>query len=209
MSQDDSPVGQHIAPATEAQESDERLDYLWLQRSGLVHRVWLSSLYHSKRERFYDNADKAAKAFAAIGGAAAVASLLADPDTRLFSAAAVSVVSTLSLVFSPAQKARKHAELARDFKKLWAKIEELGPYLTDKEVASFNAQILLLESSEPASMSALVRRCENQISVAMGQRADVVPLSFKEWLLMHVWDFQTPSQKPSEGPGTARTDPRD
>jgi hypothetical protein len=167
-----------------------REDYLWGQRWELVHRVWLSSLYHSKRERFFDVCDKCIKAFAAIGGAAAVSQLLSNADAKLWVAAAVSVLSTLSLVFGFSQKARRHSELAKDFKKLWAQIEEAGPFLTQEQVGKFKAQVLSLESSEPASLYALVKRCENQISLASGHPEDVQPLGPLEWLFMHFWDFE-------------------
>ena len=177
-----------------AHESDSpiegREDYLWTQRWEIVHHVWLSSLYHSKRERFFDFMDKASKATAAIGGAAAVSQLLTAPDARIWIAAVVSVVSIMALVFGFSQKARKHGELSRDFTKLWAQIEEAGPYPGDERLYKFKAQILGLESSEPASMHALVKRCENQIALASGHPENVEQLDWQENLFMHFWDFE-------------------
>jgi hypothetical protein len=173
-----------------AELADRKEDYLWGQRWELVHRVWLSSLYHSKRERFFDILDKLSKAFAAIGGAAAVSQLLTEANVKLWIAAAISVVSTLSLVFGFAQKARKHAELSRDYKKLWADIEEAGPFPGEPFLSKVKARILSLESGEPASLYALVKRCENQIAMASGHPENVEPLGPLEWLFMHLWDFE-------------------
>lgn len=175
----------------EQNKADEvREDHLWGQRWQVVHHVWLSSLYHSKRERFFDFLDKASKATAAIGGAAAVSQLLTSVDAKIWIAAAVSIVSILSLVVGFSQKARKHGELTRDFTKLWAQIEEVGPYPGAEKLNKFKAQILALEASEPAAMHALVKRCENQIAMASGHPKNVVPLTFWERVLMHVWDFE-------------------
>ena len=175
--------------------NDQKEDYLWGQRWKIVHHVWLSSLYHSKRERFFDLMDKASKAVAAIGGAAAVSQLLTSaPDARIWAAAVVSIVSILALVFGFSQKARKHGELSRDFTKLWAQIEEAGPYPGEDRLHKFKAQILGLESSEPAALHALVKRCENQIALASGHPEDVQPLGFLEHCLMHFWDFEPAPQ---------------
>lgn len=174
-----------------ATTNDHRDDYLWGQRWEIVHHVRLSSLYHAKRERFFDLMDKASKAIAAIGGAAAVAQLMtSQPDARIWVAAVVSVVSILALVFGFSQKARKHGELSRDFTKLWSQIEEVGPYPGEDRLHKFKAQILGLEASEPAAMHALVKRCENQIALASGHPEDVQPLPIWESCLMHFWDFE-------------------
>ena len=173
---------------TEAAQPSAR-DDVWAQRWDLVCRVRLSSLYHEKRERFFDVADKLSKAFAVIGGAAAVSQLIADPTSKIWIAALVSIASTISLVFGIAQKARRHGELARDFKKLWARIEEVGNFPVEQQISKFRSEILLLESNEPAAMSALIRHCENQISLGTGHPDEVIPLTLTQLTLMHFWDF--------------------
>lgn len=183
------------------QSADDDSAALWAERWNVVHRLRLSALYHQKRERFFDTLDRLIKAFAVIGGAAAVSQLVAAPEAKLWVAAAVSISSTVSLVFALAQKARRHGELARDFTKLLARLEEAGPYPAHEKLDKFTSELLMLEASEPAAMSALVRHCENQICMSMGHDDRVIPLTLPQSLLMHVWDFnleRTPRLTPSK-----------
>lgn len=96
------------------------------------------------------------------------------------------MVSTASLVYGPSAKARKHSELARDFKRLEADIVGAGTDLTPEQICKFDAQYLKIESSEPATLGALATQCHNELSVAYGLRDHVTPLpwiqrAFKNW----------------------------
>lgn len=168
-------------PAIDAQEWGERYKIVWNLR--------LSTLYHQKRERFFDKWDRGIKAFAVIGGAAAVSQLIANPNAKLWIAAAVSVVSTVSLVFGLSQLARRHADFARDYCKLLAKVEEAGAYPGTAALDKFRSELLALEATEPATLSALVRHCENLLSLQTGDKDGVITLSRTQYLLMHCWDF--------------------
>jgi hypothetical protein len=162
----------------DALTQDQLHDLLW--------RVRLSSLYHLKRERFLDGIDRAAKATSALGGAAAFSQIRSDPGLGLLITGFISVVSSLSLVYGPSTKARKHADLARDFKLLESEITaEVG--LTAQQIAKFNSRYQRLEASEPASLGALVTQCHNELSMALGQRSHITPLPlwqrlFKNWV---------------------------
>lgn len=153
----------------------------------LVWRVRLSALYHLKRERFLDGVDRFSKALSALGGAAAFSQIRAEPLVGLWITGVITVVSTLSLVYGPSGKARKHAELAREFRRLESDIVGAGSELTDAQVTAFNARYLSLESSEPAALGALVTQCHNELAMAIGQHGSITPLPllhrlFKNWL---------------------------
>lgn len=157
---------------------DPHWDLLW--------RVRLSALYHLKRERFLDGVDRLAKAVSALGGAAAFSQIKAAPDWGLWITGMITLVSTLSLVYSPSGKARKHAELARDFKRLESDIVAAGAGLTDSQIAAFDARHVSLESSEPAALGALVTQCHNELATSIGRHGHITPMPllhrlFKNW----------------------------
>jgi hypothetical protein len=157
---------------------DAQWDLLW--------RIRLSGLYHLKRERFLDGIEKAAKGVSALGGAAAFSQIKAEPGIGLWITAIITLVSTVSLVYGPSAKARKHSELARDLKRLESDIVGAGADLPLEQIIKFDARFLNIESSEPAALGALVTQCHNELSVAIGQRDQVTRLpliqrAFKNW----------------------------
>lgn len=157
---------------------DAQWDLLW--------RVRLSGLYHLKRERFLDGVDRAAKLVSALGGAAVFSQIKAEPGIGLWISAVITVVATVSLVYSPSTKARKHSELARDLKRLESEIVGAGAALPPEQIARLDAKFLNIESSEPAALGALVTQCHNELSVAIGQRDQITRLpliqrAFKNW----------------------------
>jgi len=164
----------------------------------LLWRVRLSALYHLKRERFLDGVDKTAKAISALGGAAAFSQIKGAPDWGLWITAIITLVSTLSLVYGPSGKARKHAELARDFKRLESDIVSAGGVLTDAQVATFDAHCLSLESSEPAALGALVTQCHNELSTSIGQQGHITPMPLFHRLFKNWFDIDQ-TQKPVTG----------
>ena len=106
---------------------------------GLLWNIRLSALYHLKRERFLDGADKAAKVVSALGGAAAFSQIKSSGEWGLLITGFIALVSTLTLAYGTAAKARKHAELARDFRRLEADILGLGDVITVSGVAKFES----------------------------------------------------------------------
>ena len=152
----------------------------------LLWGIRLSALYHLKRERFLDGVDKAAKFVSAVGGAAAFSQIKENASLGMVFVGFITVVSCLSLVYSPAAKARKHAELARDFRRLEADVMTPGAAITQEQVNKFIAQRLSLEASEPASLGALVTQCHNELCGSYGQKTQITPLPwrhrfFKNW----------------------------
>lgn len=166
---------------------------------GVLWNIRLSALYHLKRERFLDGADKASKAVSALGGAAAFSQLKANPELGLWVVGFITLVSTLSLVYSTSSKARKHAELARDFRRLEADILGLGDAITAPEIAKFEAKRVSLESSEPASLGALVTQCHNELSEATGHRDQITPLPMLHWLFKNWFDIDQTMPREKQG----------
>lgn len=148
------------------------------------------SMYHSKRERFLDGMDRFATFLSAIGGAAAFAQILAKSETSsLYVTAGIALVSTLSLTYGPAAKARRHAELARDYKNLESDLHAGGQEMSTNKLAEIESKLLRLEATEPATLGALVTQCHNELSVAFGQQDQVTPLPILQRVLKNVIDF--------------------
>jgi hypothetical protein len=155
----------------------------------LLWRVRLSNLYHLKRERFLDGADRAGKAISALGGAAAFTQIRSTPDAGLWITAFITVTATLALVYNPSSKARKHSDLARDFKRLEAEIVDCGANLSCDSIAKFEAKFLQIEASEPAALSALTTHCHNELCIAYNKPENVTPLPWHQHLLKNWFDF--------------------
>ncbi|MGV0983761.1 MAG: hypothetical protein ACOYB2_04355 [Limnohabitans sp.] len=164
----------------------------------LLWRVRLSALYHLKRERFLDGVDKSAKLIGALGGAAAFSQIKTNSNIGQYLTALITVVSTVSLVYGPSAKARKHAELARDFKKLEAKITEKGKQVFESVLSEFESQYLSIESSEPAALGALVTQCHNELCEAYGLRNNITPLPIWQRALKNYFDFDQTMRNSSD-----------
>lgn len=162
----------------------------------LLWRVRLSALYHLKRERFLDGVDRASSAITALGGAAAFASIQNNPDFGQATAGFIAIVAACSLVYSPAAKARRHSELARDYRLIEADAAEETEWSAEK-LAKFNSRYSRLEASEPAALGALVTQCHNELAAALGTNGHITPLPPHQRLLKNIWDFdQSTSQAP-------------
>lgn len=169
--------------------SQDEFDYLWKRRFEVLYRAELSVLYHQKRERFFELCDKLAKAVAVIGGSAALANFT-GPDAVRYFAAAITVTSTLSLVFGFSDRSRRHAESARNFKQLEADIVARGEQsFTESDISAWDAKARLLETSEPPALSALVVLCQNEIAVAVSQPEKVVKMNLFERWFAYLFDF--------------------
>lgn len=155
----------------------------------LLWSVRLSALYHLKRERFLDGMDKTAKAVSAIGGAAAFSQLKDHATFGLWVVGFITLVSTLSLVYGPSAKARRHAELARDYKRLEAEIILVGTVISEAQIAKYDSQRVCLEASEPASLGALTTQCHNELCEAIGDKSQITPIPFWHWFFKNWFDI--------------------
>ena len=157
-------------------------------------RVMISALYHQKRERFLDGVDRSSQAIGVLGGAAAFSAAFNTAEGFSIPGAIVAIISALALCYGPGSKARRHGELARDFKHLQAEMARCGESLTPLQRCEFDARILHLEASEPAALGALVTQCHNELSVAIDLAHAVSPLRWYERLFANWFDFdQTPT----------------
>ena len=107
--------------------NDDTVDpYLWDRRHRLLYEIDLSTLYHRKRERWFDTWDRLSKAIALIAGTAAFSRAIGESWVTSAVAALVAVTSSLSLVLAFSEKARRHAEFARSFCELGAELAKKG-----------------------------------------------------------------------------------
>lgn len=167
----------------------DEADYLWSTRADLLFRVRLSTLYHQKRERFFELLDKCVKAVSVIGGSAAL-SRLTTPNVLLAIAATITATSTLALVFSFSERSKRHAELARTFRNLEGEIVAAGERdYKESDLSEWTAKERSLESSEPPALGMLVVACHNELSVALGHRDRVVSIPFVKRLTMNFVDW--------------------
>jgi hypothetical protein len=164
---------------------------------GLLWNIRLSALYHLKRERFLDGADKASKALSALGGAAAFSQLKTSPEFGLWVIGFITLVSTMSLVYSTSSKARKHAELARDFRRLEADILALGDAITVPDIAKFDSKRVSLEASEPASLGALVTQCHNELCESFGLIEQITKLGPMDRMFKNIIDIDQTIHRPA------------
>jgi hypothetical protein len=165
------------------------LSYLWEKRHTILYRTELSTLYHQKRERFFSVCDKLGSAVGVIGGSAALASL-SDPALLAKIALAITVISSLALVIGFSDRARRHADFAKDFRLLEAAIISAGERdFTEQDVVSWETKSRTLESGEPASLGALVVLCQNELARAQGHGDKATHLTFMQKMFAHWFDF--------------------
>ena len=168
-------------------------DYLWAERHAALYRSQLSSIYHRKRERFFEFMDRGAKAIAIIGGASSIGTLL-SPDWKTYLAGAIAITSTLSLLFAFSDKSKRHAEIARDFKLVESEIVAKGVASfaeNDNDVAAWQAKLLEIESKELPTLGALVILCQNEMAIAENQPQNVKKIPTYQRLLANFINFHT------------------
>ncbi len=159
--------------------------YLWNKRDTHLHTARVSTLYHRKRERFFDLLDKCTKAATVLAGASLLSELV--KDHLPFVAACISGAGLLSLVFGYSDRKQRHRELAESFALLCAEIEEAGEKsFTEAQLDVWAARIWSINAKEPPTLRSLAIICQNEISIADGHPAAVVPVS---WYRRAVADF--------------------
>jgi hypothetical protein len=177
-----------------ASESEAYVEHLWKRRCSTTYRIRLSVLYHLKRERFFDRFDKSMSVLTAVAATAAVGVLLQPTSTTgprwdLYTAALTAIASVLQLVIGPSLLARRHGQAASDFRRLLAACEAAGERWSEAVCDKFASQVIELEASEPAPLSALMADCQNQLSIASGDTGSQLRLTWYERLFMHFLDF--------------------
>lgn len=164
--------------------------YIWEKRHDVLYRCALSSRYHRRRERFFDLLDRATNAAALIGGSAAFAAA-ADTSLVKVAGAAVACTGALALVFSFADKARRHASLAEDYKRVESEIMRCGDFdYTETQVNAWRSRIAEIESVEPPTLRTMVSLCQNDIALAANQPEKVIPQPFIKRVLAPFFDIE-------------------
>ncbi|KWE95260.1 hypothetical protein WL80_08755 [Burkholderia ubonensis] len=157
------------------------------RRHDLLYRCLLSRIYHQKRERFFDMCDGLTKVVALVGGAASIARIASTEQLSIFGAV-ITLSSALSLVVGYAKRARTHADLAKAFGDLEARIVAEGS-LSNERINQCQAEMLRIEMGEPRTLGALVRICQNEIAAARGKHQDIRRVSLWQRLFAHLYDF--------------------
>lgn len=162
----------------------------------LKFQLAFSQRYHGRREQFLDFWDKAAKAFAVIGGAATIAESVGA--ARPWIAVAICVTSGLSLVFSLSQRARQHADYRKRYGQLEVQLMRV-PESDFESLRTIAQEIAAIESEEPPCLPALVQMSQNDVAVAERKFDDVHPLPFWKRCTAQVfsWAAQAKPQSPA------------
>lgn len=177
--------------------SEERQRWLDSERHRLVCRLELSAMYHARRERYLALCERIAQATAALTATAAFARVVGSGDADRTFALIAAVASVLPLVFLWSSRSNKHATLAAEHRRLHAVVMADGFDLSEEKLVQYRSQLLTTEANERASLGALVVHCQNEMAIAAGHPANIVPLKWYQRALMHAWDFTVdpPKQK--------------
>jgi hypothetical protein len=140
------------------------------QLNDLLFGIRRSIRYHNRRRSFFDRFDKSVKILSLVTGSGAFLSTMGSHQLiTMWFAAAVAVLSAISLVVGPAQAARLHEELAKRFSKLESEIIRVGPP-DSTQLRGFMADRVTIESDEPPALRVLDTICHNELCQAFGYR---------------------------------------
>ena len=132
----------------------------------LLFGVRRSIRYHSKRQAFYERADRLSDFLLLLLGSGTVVLALQEyPRLTVAAGFCVAFISGLRHVYSYGIKAGLHARFVRDFTQL---DKRLYADDSDETVAAVKQERLELEATEPPVMRALDTICHNELLVAMG-----------------------------------------
>lgn len=100
------------------------------------------------------------------------------------------MTSTIGLVAGLGERARRHRDLAGQFRKLEADIIRTGDdQFSEQQVADWHARIIEIEANEPAALYALTQLCERELFVARGEAQRAPHVGWLRWLFAHYWIF--------------------
>ena len=134
----------------------------------LLFAVRRSVRYHDRRRRFYEIWNTITVAGAAIGGSAAVTTVLADSTVAsALTAAAVALLSATDLAVGTTRCANRHGDFARQFISLEREFAH-GRDLDDDEYPELVRRRLEIEASEPTTLRLLDAMCHFEILRSLG-----------------------------------------
>lgn len=181
-------------PAQEFTEAE--LDHAFEKRCNALYKAELSALYHQKRERFFELADKLGKASSLFGGSAALWKI-GDENLVKNLAAFITASSALSLVFSFSERSKRHAELAQGFRAIISEILAKSEFeITPIDAGSWMSKVCTLEAKEPPSLSALTVMCQNELAISKGADNKIRPQNFCTRIFSHFFDMPLSSAPP-------------
>ena len=132
----------------------------------LVFGIRRSIRYHSRRQAFYECADRWTSRVLVILGTGSVALALQGQSSLLLAAGIlVALVSGLQLVLAVGQKASRHALLAKDFTRIERR---LVADTSAEAVKAATIERLEIEATEPPILRVLDVICHNELLRAMG-----------------------------------------
>lgn len=160
----------------------------WQRRFNALYTAQVSYLYHRRRQRFFDLADKWTKAATVLAGASMLSVLVKDHLPLL--GAAISGLGLLSLVFAYSDRKQSHRELAEAYADLVGLIERTGEHdFTSDDVNAWNARQQALNAKEPPTLHALTTICQNEVSAMLGKQEAVVKVNWFKRQLSGFFSF--------------------
>ena len=158
----------------------------------LLFDVRRSVRYHERRRRFFEIWNSITVGAAAVGGSAAVATILSTPNWAWLPVAfagAVSALGAIDLVVSTARRAGQHGDLSRQFIALEQKFAH-GRNLEDAEHEELIRERLRIEASEPTILRLLDVMCYYEVLVSLGDKSEHPKIPWHRRKLAH-WISQT------------------
>ena len=135
----------------------------------LLFDVRRSIRYHSRRQAFFERADRCTDFMLLLLGSGAVALALQDHKTYTLAAGfGVAFISTVKLVFTFGFNAGRHTQFVKDFTRLE---KRLHADASDETIAAVTQERLDIEAGEPPVKRVLDVICHNELLAAMGYDA--------------------------------------
>lgn len=167
-------------------------DNIELRWHNLRFDIGRSIRYHQRRRAFFERLDQLGNLLSLVFGSAAIYGLLGSQDgagkgIALVAAAAVTVFSSINLVFGSARRAWSHADFARQY--IAMEKAMLSPP-SEALVAELTAQRLSIEAEEPPILVVLDCVCHNDQMRAQGyDKEDLVHISRLQRLFAQLIDI--------------------
>ncbi|WP_140419337.1 hypothetical protein [Sphingobium sp. Z007] len=160
-------------------------------RDEMQFRAELSVRYHRRRASFLDRTSQLMTLTSLIGGAAAFASLIGDPNT-IFAKWATLIITALTLiqsVFRIDAAAAEHKMWLREWSKLLLNIRQ-NEHPTEAQIGEWMHAQTELDSSCVSEMRALEADCWNRTTEQMGYNDAPARVSWYHKLFGQVWSFE-------------------
>lgn len=189
--------------------SDSKVDkaaerWFLANEQALEYQARLSALYHGKRERFLDICARLCQAGTALMATAAFANVASGGSFQSWTSLLAAFLSIIPLVFGFSQRAKDHAQLAADHRRLLAEILTAGVRLSESDFLRFRGRAAQIAASEKTPLGALVVQCQNELAVAKDQGESVVHIGHWTRIWMHFYNFDTATIKEKSDAKKAR-----